>query len=1322
MSVQTMSEVERGFERLFRDGTLAGPNDNELLERFLVRQDGAAFDALLERHGPMVRAVCRRGLTDPGAADDAFQATFLVLIRHARTVRSARSLGGWLHRVACRVVAKSAAADAHRRRKEMQAMPAKPREHAEPDEVAILHEEIARLPETYRTPLVLFHLEGLPAAAVADRLGCLEGTVWARLSRARNRLRTRLARRGVGPAAVLLGKLPELAHDSLPPALVASTHRLGIAALRGGRSLAKVASPAVLELTHAASGTFGWSHVGVGLFATAMALATGGLIALGGRKNEEAPVAKSSAPGAGSASAPSPRAEPRLPEGCEPLDRKTAPDGRQVAFVGRYTPPVAGAAMRSGLFVVDLGTKSVRQLIDDNLQTTTAWSPDSRKLAIGNSPGYGNKYPLVIVDVATGALDTTGVQGGGPAWSPDGRYIAVSTGFHQGGSWSGGVPVDGHIGLYDTQTRRLVPLTPAGYNLHDARAQRSAMRGAIRPIWSPDGKRLAFELWTRSTEGETTKETRDVWVVDRDGKNLRRGLAGSTTGASWSADGETLTIEGSKEWPGGRVNLAQLPIEEPGSLSQPPPALADGLRASAAAKTRAETFDLKPILAANRAWQNPTFEHLKSVQFVHKMEPNKLDERFIWRRDGAMLFEVLRYGGASPEEHVGRIKMMTPGGSEFSFGPGSHYPSIVTKNAGELRSYALDHLTGTRVHFVALALGRDPSAFVRLDVRRAEDGKTIVVDVAPIRTRERSRFGLNAGAMFETSSRAYVHDLHVEHAELTIDAATQRIVREVDYGFKGEKLCEIDLSDWVEIGAGGSVPQRVRFRFPGQSFTVEDRFTWHPERLWLLSSGESQFDGNAPERESIAELAINAPTPVLDAALERSGKASNALDAAPSVKAERVSIITSPFLLGEKLPLAGDRFESLTFTFHTDRANASETVRRWDWPTLRAIVTRKPSDRTGDAIVLVLYDQEGRPVGSAYAALGAGNADLVLDLGGFRSLGSAKTWSLSLIAKDSAQAVVSLAHGGKTDVNTFAVTPGKPEVIQVETVPDWPAPSKTRGDMSAGTTRVRSFQSRANADGLVDAAIEVVSRNAWKELAMKTTVVLLDDHGVPIAAGNVAREFRVYQDVYDAADVPVPLQGFAPQGRVSRAVIGAQTVVVGAPMGSLWGRLGSGETPYPIESLLGGDDPEVWRRGVAALDSAVNVESRRGNRRADGSADLDEKSWGAIHRILRPHAARLAALVPKARTAGPGELARLCLLLGYAGDPQLIEPLKAQVEHPDDRVRDAAAIGLGLLGDRSSRNRLESIVARPDPPDAVAKSESDWLKLQATRAISVLER
>jgi dipeptidyl aminopeptidase/acylaminoacyl peptidase len=181
-----------------------------------------------------------------------------------------------------------------------------------------------------------------------------------------------------------------------------------------------------------------WTRIRTATFVTALLLTTSGASA------QAQAVARS-------VTAPN-NTEPVLPEGCDPLYRITSPDGRRVAFVGDCTPTTAGAKTGRGLFVVNLATKEVRQLIEKNLKSPTAWSPDSRKLAIGDSPSYGNIYPLVIVDADTGVIDRTGVQGVGLAWSPDGRSIAVSTGFRQGESWGGGIPVDGHIGLYDIQT------------------------------------------------------------------------------------------------------------------------------------------------------------------------------------------------------------------------------------------------------------------------------------------------------------------------------------------------------------------------------------------------------------------------------------------------------------------------------------------------------------------------------------------------------------------------------------------------------------------------------------------------------------------------------------------------------------------------------------------------------------------------------------------------------------------------------------------------------------------------------------------------------
>ncbi len=214
MSGGNPSGALRDIQTLFRGGMLGGLTDTQLLERFVNRNDSSAaeeaFAVLLERHGPMVWGVCRRLLIDQDAAADAFQATFLVLVRRAPTVRVADSLGPWLYGVTRRVAARARADSLRRRSREtagVEMLAADPARSPNPDraeQLALLDEEIGRLPEHQRTAVVLCDLEGLPHEEAARRLGCPVGTVESRLSRARRRLRDRLIRRGVAPAASAL--------------------------------------------------------------------------------------------------------------------------------------------------------------------------------------------------------------------------------------------------------------------------------------------------------------------------------------------------------------------------------------------------------------------------------------------------------------------------------------------------------------------------------------------------------------------------------------------------------------------------------------------------------------------------------------------------------------------------------------------------------------------------------------------------------------------------------------------------------------------------------------------------------------------------------------------------------------------------------------------------------------------------------------------------------------------------------------------------------------------------------------------------------------
>jgi RNA polymerase sigma factor (sigma-70 family) len=203
----------RHIDALYRVGALGGLTDGELLAMFRARRGEAAepaFAALVERHGPMVHRVCRQVLGNPHDADDAFQATFLVLIHKAKLLRLSESLAPWLHGVALRVASCARSSQVRRRTHEQKAGAAKApyTSDAQSDDLAtVLHEEIQQLPERYRNPVVLCWLEGLSTESAGERLRCPQGTILSRLSRARERLRKRLARRGVTLAGGVLGAL-----------------------------------------------------------------------------------------------------------------------------------------------------------------------------------------------------------------------------------------------------------------------------------------------------------------------------------------------------------------------------------------------------------------------------------------------------------------------------------------------------------------------------------------------------------------------------------------------------------------------------------------------------------------------------------------------------------------------------------------------------------------------------------------------------------------------------------------------------------------------------------------------------------------------------------------------------------------------------------------------------------------------------------------------------------------------------------------------------------------------------------------------------------
>jgi RNA polymerase sigma factor (sigma-70 family) len=222
--------------------------DAELLARFVADRDADAFALLVRRHGPMVHGVCRRVLRNQADADDAFQATFLVLARRAGAVRPQGLLGNWLYGIAYRTALEARRAAAVRRARERRAAEMNTRTPAtnapDRDLREALDRELAALPDIYRAAIVLCDLEGLSRKDAADRLGWREGTLSGRLFRARALLAARLSRLGlVIPAAGLAGLTGvSTASAAVPAALAESTIRIGVL-VAAGEAMAVAAAP-----------------------------------------------------------------------------------------------------------------------------------------------------------------------------------------------------------------------------------------------------------------------------------------------------------------------------------------------------------------------------------------------------------------------------------------------------------------------------------------------------------------------------------------------------------------------------------------------------------------------------------------------------------------------------------------------------------------------------------------------------------------------------------------------------------------------------------------------------------------------------------------------------------------------------------------------------------------------------------------------------------------------------------------------------------------------------------------------------------------------
>ncbi len=379
MAKATHATALRDVERLFNAGTTLGLSDQQLLERYLDRSGAfreQAFEALLERHGPMVQRVCQSVLRNQHDVDDAFQATFLILVRRARSLWVRESIGPWLQQVAYRVAAGARTTAARRRRHEATAAERKDssfRDSSWDDLGSALNQQIARLPERYRSPIVLCCLEGLTQQQAAGQLGWPMGTLQSRLARGRERLRRGLIRKGLAPSVVLSPRFFDIARARGPvsPELVTETINTVLKfTVARGVSIAGVRA-ALAALTEGTLKTMMWHNLNRftwGLAAVALTAAGVGVWASHGARvphdvSEE----------------PRSRVEPSVPR----------PDIEH--FATEAAPEVAGAAENSGSLKYSDGRADGKKSIGGSGELVRFSSP-SESVKIGGVRLHGSRY------------------------------------------------------------------------------------------------------------------------------------------------------------------------------------------------------------------------------------------------------------------------------------------------------------------------------------------------------------------------------------------------------------------------------------------------------------------------------------------------------------------------------------------------------------------------------------------------------------------------------------------------------------------------------------------------------------------------------------------------------------------------------------------------------------------------------------------------------------------------------------------------------------------------------------------------------------------
>jgi len=547
-------------------------SDSQLLERFAKQHDEGAFAVLVERHGPMVLRTCRRVLHDQHAAEDAFQATFLVLIRKAASIREGELLGNWLYGVAYRTAKRARAEAAQRFSRESRVSASPPvdslAELSARELCAALDEELDRLPQQYRAPFFLCFIESRTRDQAARQLGWSLRTLHRRLERARKLLHVRLTRRGLTLSVALaaLGLFQQGTKAAVPSLLVTTTIRTARPWMVGKSHTAAASTATAAALADRVLR----SMAVIKLKAMATLVVTACLIASGAGfmlRREGESLRAPAAPVVAVAAAEEPK-KPAQPSGTQEahVDRygDPLPDGalarlgttrfRQgyMVYCAAFSPDgksIVASSAGQGVHIWDAITGKDRlQLLPRGHVYAVAYTPDGNLIA-----GKGRGFGLFEVSAGAELRHFEGNEGGATmalAVSPDGKLIA--SGGHDSliRLWETGTGM--HIRQFEghAATVRTVAFSPDGNVLASGSGDKTVrlwevatgkemgsltghQNGVASVAFAPHGKTLAsasedgtVRLWDRASKMQT---------------HLLQAKAGNVASVAYSPDGKTLS-------------------------------------------------------------------------------------------------------------------------------------------------------------------------------------------------------------------------------------------------------------------------------------------------------------------------------------------------------------------------------------------------------------------------------------------------------------------------------------------------------------------------------------------------------------------------------------------------------------------------------------------------------------------------------------------------------------------------------------------------------------------------------------------------------------